>query len=81
MIHSAIPFEFLSGRVFGGVIISLRRSTLKSDKLLLVCVLVITTSRKQSHVTLPGNVLDISNLFNPLTPTMKIQILLSWPRE
>ena len=37
MIHSAIPFEFLSSCVFGGVIISLRRSTLKTDKLLLVC--------------------------------------------
>ena len=81
MIHSAIPFEFLSGRVFGGVIISLQRSTLKSDKLLLVSVLVITISRKQSCVTLASNVLDISNLFNPLTPHIKIQILPSWPRE
>ena len=74
MIHSAIPFEFLSGCVFGGVIISLQRSTLKSDKLLLVCVLVITISRKQSHVTLPDNVLDTSNLVNPLTSNIKIQI-------
>ena len=79
MIHSAIPFEFLSSCVFGGVIISLRRSTLKTDKLLLVCVLVIIISRKESCVTLPGNVLDISNLF--LTANIKIQILPSWPRE
>ena len=45
MIHCTIPFELLSGCVFGGVIISLWRSTLKSDKLPLVCVLVITISR------------------------------------